>query len=643
MITETSNLELIVPAADLERKPDPGALDVLAATFEALPDALYLFDHGKRLSRFNRAAIALQGAQDVAFEGRRCCEMFWGVDAGEECVVDRAVASGTRVEIEMLAGALADQPTLLIVQPMREAMGSAVVIARDISQLRRAEAEAFEHKSFMASVADRTPDDIYTVDAEGRITWMNERAEQDQLLMLAGRSFNEFIAAESRELTTRNLQRTLVGEETQFEVRAIRTDGTVRHFEAHTSPLWKDGNVTGALVFLRDITERKLSQDLMAQSDKLRAVGELAAGVAHNLNNSLTVIKGRAQLLLMRSTDEAVSKSLKVITSAVEDGSVTLRRILEFARRESFKEFAPVELGELIASSLEIARPKWQNKATSVGTGIKVLVEKHDPVYVLGEASELREVVLNLIFNAVDAMTEGGTMEVGSRAEIESGCFWVADSGCGMNPETVARIFEPFYTTKGQKGTGLGLSASHGIISRHGGEIMVVSEPGEGTRFEIRLPLCADDTRFVQPIQAAQADRKPVPAARVLIVEDEEQVSNLLAEAFESSGHSVTSVKLGADAISFMMANECDLVVTDLGLPDVSGLHISRWIKQHRPKMPCLLATGWAELVTPEDHQKGRIDAVFQKPYTPSEIVARAEQVLGLSSLPADQEVAVPG
>jgi signal transduction histidine kinase len=106
--------------------------------------------------------------------------------------------------------------------------------------------------------------------------------------------------------------------------------------------------------------------------------------------------------------------------------------------------------------------------------------------------------VLNLIFNAVDAMPNGGTMEIGTRAELDSGCFWVADSGCGMPPETVSRIFEPFYTTKGKKGTGLGLSASHGIISRHNGKIMVVSEPGEGTRFEVRLPLCEDDARFIK-------------------------------------------------------------------------------------------------------------------------------------------------
>jgi signal transduction histidine kinase len=217
----------------------------------------------------------------------------------------------------------------------------------------------------------------------------------------------------------------------------------------------------------------------------------LAAGVAHNLNNSLTVIQGRAQLLLMNTTDEIAQKSLKVITNSVEDGSQTLRRILEFARRDAVHELTPVELGELLTSTVEIARPKWQSKSRK----IDLQFAANGKVYVMGNLAELREVVLNLIFNAVDAMPEGGVIEVGTRAELESGCFWVADTGCGMPQETVARIFEPFFTTKGKRGTGLGLSASHGIITRHGGEIIVVSEPGEGTRFEVRLPICDKLTR----------------------------------------------------------------------------------------------------------------------------------------------------
>jgi signal transduction histidine kinase len=187
---------------------------------------------------------------------------------------------------------------------------------------------------------------------------------------------------------------------------------------------------------------------------------------------------------------------LQIITSAVEDGTKTLRRILEFARRDAGNEFAPVELGYLLTSSVDIARPKWQSKSRK--GKVEVKFESNAPVYVMGEQAELREVVLNLIFNAVDAMPEGGVMEIGTRGEIESGCFWVADNGCGMSAETASRIFEPFFTTKGKQGSGLGLSASHGIITRHKGEIVVVSEPGEGTRFEVRLPICDKNDRFVK-------------------------------------------------------------------------------------------------------------------------------------------------
>lgn len=378
------------------------------------------------------------------------------------------------------------------------------MIARDISDLRRAEAEAIAHKSFIASIADRTPDEIYALDAEGRITWMNERAEAYKLLLSTGGRFLDLISADTREVAEKNLRRTLAGNDTEGEVNVTRSDGTVRYAEAHTSPLWKDGEIDGVLVFLRDVTERKREHELMAQSDKLRAVGELAAGVAHNLNNSLTVIQGRAQLLLRNAIDETSAKSLEVITNAVADGSKTLRRILEFARRDSANEFAPVELGYLITSSIDIARPKWQSKSRT-GT-IEVKVECNGKAHVMGEQAELREVVLNLIFNAVDAMPEGGTMEIGARAEIESGCFWVADTGCGMPPETASRIFEPFFTTKGKLGSGLGLSASHGIITRHKGEIVVVSEPGEGTRFEVRLPICDNSDRFMKRSEAHEEE-----------------------------------------------------------------------------------------------------------------------------------------
>jgi PAS domain S-box-containing protein len=474
----------------------PDSTGVLSAAFAALPDAFYLFDAERRLSRTNREGARLENSEGENLLGLRCCEMFWRVEGAEECLVERALAGGEKVEVELLAGEKADRPMLVIVVPIRDAQnsltGCVMVVARDISELRRAEAEAFEHKAFMASLADLIPDEIYMLDLEGRITWMNGRAEAANGLMptvLFNRHFSEIVSPEVKTAVNANIKKTFEGEDTQGEIQAVREDEAVRFVEAHTSPLWKDGAVAGALVFLRDLTERRRAHERMAQSDKLRAVGELAAGVAHNLNNALTVIQGRAQLLQRRAADEATSKSLEVIVNAVADGSQTLRRILDFARRDQAKEFALVDLAELISTSVEIAKPKWNRKSATDSGSIEVRVENRGPVYVLGEKAELREVVLNLLFNAVDAMPEGGEIETGTRAELDSACFWVADTGGGMSPETVARIFEPFYTTKGERGTGLGLSASHGIITRHQGRIMVVSEPGLGTRFEVRLPI----------------------------------------------------------------------------------------------------------------------------------------------------------
>jgi len=471
---------------------------VLMDAFDAFPDAAYLFGADRRLCRVNSAAREFENGELP--HGKSCCEMFWYVAGAEGCVVDRAAESGQKIAVEVLGGSEGNNSISILVEPLGERKDdgsqSVLVVARDISDLRRAEAEALAHKSFIASIADRTPDEIYALDSAGKITWMNERAEAYKLQMLPAINYLDLVSDDSRTVAQEHLKQTLAGNDTECEVVLIRLDGSIRHAEAHSSPLWKDGEVDGAVVFLRDVTERKRVNELMAQSDKLRAVGELAAGVAHNLNNSLTVIQGRAQLLLRNATDEVSAKSLTVITNAVEDGTKTLRRILEFARRDSANEFAPVELGYLVSSSIDIARPKWQSKSAT--RKIEVKVEGNGPVYVMGEQAELREVVLNLIFNAVDAMTEGGIMEIGVRSEIESGCFWVADTGRGMEPETVARIFEPFFTTKGALGSGLGLSASHGIITRHKGEILVVSEPGEGTRFEIRLPLCEKNARYVK-------------------------------------------------------------------------------------------------------------------------------------------------
>src|SRR5882672_5345028 len=603
------------------------------ATIDTLPDAVYVFGPDKRLKKINRAGESLEQAARSFLAGRRCCDMLWGLEE-TGCMVDRAISSSAEVEVELTSGNKAQRPLLVRVVPQnkvqqQEAATGCIVIVRDISELRQAEEEGSKNRAFLASLADLAPDEIYTLDTERRFTWMNQRAEVDSGLtrsVLLGQEFSMIIAAESEEEANAAVQCTLGGEEKQFELLTICTDGRVRCMDAHTSPLWSDGNITGVMVFMSDITERKLAQARAARSDKLRALGELAAGVAHNLNNSLTVIQGRAQLLLMRSSAEAGNKkSLEVITQAVGDCSQTLRRLLDFSRRDATRHPMPLDLSELITSSVEIARPKWQATLAERTGSIEVRVDTPKPVFALGDSAELREVVLNFIFNAVDAMPQGGTIDAGTRVEGKTARFWIADTGAGMPADVIARIFEPFYTTKGERGTGLGLSASHGIIEQHCGDINVVSEPGKGTRFEIILPL-HEATSPVAAVPLAPAANNR--SARVLVVEDEENVQVLLNDAFSAEGHDVTEATTGAEALKQLDKNDFDLMVCDLGLPELSGLHVARWVKEFRPDLPVIIATGFAEMIAEEDYTRARIDDVIRKPYALTDVLNRAHAVL---------------
>lgn len=603
------------------------------ATIDVLTDAVYIFGPDKRLRKINRAGETLELAARSFLAGRRCCDMLWGLEE-TGCMVDRAISSGAEVEVELSSGNKAQRPLLVRVIPQKnpeqqDLAAGCIVIVRDISELRQAEEEGSKNRAFLASLADLAPDEIYTLDTDRRFTWMNQRAEVDSGLtrsVLLGQEFSMIVAAESEEEANAAVQCTLGGEEKQFELLTICTDGRVRCMDAHTSPLWSDGNITGVMVFMSDITERKLAQARAARSDKLRALGELAAGVAHNLNNSLTVIQGRAQLLLMRSSAEAGNKkSLEVITQAVGDCSQTLRRLLDFSRRDATRHPMPLDLSELITSSVEIARPKWQASAAERTASIDVHVDTPKPVFTLGDSAELREVVLNFIFNAVDAMPQGGTIDAGTRVEGKTARFWIADTGAGMPAEVIARIFEPFYTTKGERGTGLGLSASHGIIEKHSGDINVVSEPGKGTRFEVILPL-HEATSAAVAVPAAQPGA--ARSARVLVVEDEERVRVLLNDAFRAEGHEVTEATTGAEALKHLDKSKFDLMVCDLGLPELSGLHVARWVKEFRPDLPVIIATGYAEMIAEEDYQKARIDDVIRKPYALADVLNRANILL---------------
>jgi signal transduction histidine kinase len=240
--------------------------------------------------------------------------------------------------------------------------------------------------------------------------------------------------------------------------------------------------------FLKDITEKRKMEEQLLQSEKLRAVGEMASGVAHDFNNALAIILGNTQLLLLNPQDRESKEILKTIEKVVKDCAQTVKRLLEFTRKGVHKELHPLDLNGVVKEAMEGTRPKWNDDPLSKGTPVEMILNLEEIPPVFGIVSELKEVITNLINNAVEAMPKGGKVEIRTSCKEKKVFIQFMDTGLGMTEEVKKKAFEPFFTTKPFTHSGLGLSLSYGVIKRIGGRIEVESRVGEGTAFTIILP-----------------------------------------------------------------------------------------------------------------------------------------------------------
>ncbi|MCA1849895.1 MAG: PAS domain S-box protein, partial [Acidobacteria bacterium] len=397
-------------------------------------------------------------------------------------------------------------------------------------------------------ILESARESIYAVDTEGRFQWFNTATTQAtgyKSEELIGHSFLDITFEADRETAREHFERTLEGKPQTYEARFLSSDGSIRYALFDTAPLVVEGHTTGVLGIARDITEQKQERQRAAQADKLRALGQLASGVAHDFNNALTAILGRAQLMRRQVSDQTLAHNLDVIQTAAKDAAATVRRIQTFARQSPAKEFELLDASGLLRDAIEITRTRWENEARLRGLRYDVELHAVCPYYVLGSASELREVFVNLIVNAVDAMPKGGRLTISCERAGERLVLRFKDSGTGMAEDVRERIFEPFYTTKGAQGTGLGLAVSYGIIERHGGQFNVESEEGRGTTFEISLP-ATDLTTGSEKQPLAPRD---APSMSVLVVDDEEFVRETLADMLKLLGHRVGVVDGGREAL----------------------------------------------------------------------------------------------
>jgi len=401
-------------------------------------------------------------------------------------------------------------------------------------------------------------------------------------------------------------------------------DGSGQFLEVFACPIKAPGREPEVLVSLKDMTEKAQLSTQLARADKLRALGEMASGVAHDFNNLLGVILGRTQMLIrmIGGSDAGTKRNLEIIERTALDGAETVRRIQEFAKVGDKSSMVPVDLNEIVEDSISITKPRWKDQMQVQGIVIETRLVKSKIPRVAGKPSELRELFVNLIHNAIDAMPEGGriSLETGTR---ESAVYAiVGDNGEGISPKTVDNIFDPFFTTREPTNSGLGLSIVLGIVERHGGTIDVKTKLGEFTEFRVEIPVLLDDFREAKRQEVERVEPEPaLVKARVLIIDDEADIRNLLVDMLAGEGHEVDIASSGEEGIRKCKRGNYDYVITDLGMPHMSGWEVARKVKDLRPEATVILATGWGIRFDEEKLKSAGIHRVITKPFQVDEVL----------------------
>lgn len=365
------------------------------------------------------------------------------------------------------------------------------------------------------------------------------------------------------------------------------------------------------------------AQDAMVKAEKYRAIGELSAGVAHDFNNALSIILGRAQFLMSSIKDKKVLKGLKSIEKASRDAANIVRRMQEFSRAATQKPYSRVDVNKLVREVLDIVEPRWRKLAQVEGVQLKVVhnLEKVGPIS--GDAGELREALTNILFNAIDAMPDGGKLSLRTGVRRQSVFIEVKDTGIGMPPEVQEKVFQPFFSTKAD-GMGLGLSLVYGTIKRHSGQIKIKSRPKKGTAVTLLFSIDLSASEAREPAQP-YLTRK----ATVLIVEDNPEVTRTLRQVLEGASHKVTAVTDGQKGIGKYRESKFDIVITDIGMPGLSGWEVSKAIKTHDPDARIIFITAWGVRLAPERIKESGASLVIQKPFEKSRILSAIENLLG--------------
>ena len=530
----------------------------------------------------------------------------------------------------------------------------------DDSAHKHAEDAARDSQERLQSIIASAMDAIITVDEKQQIVVFNKAAEEIfrcSAVDVIGKSIDRFLPESLREIHRQHVfgfGQTGVSNRSMYAPRtivAVRSNGEEFPVEASISQI-RTSTENLYTVILRDISVRKRTEEQLRQAQKMEAVGQLAGGVAHEFNNYLAIIMGYTELLERETVgNDSLRMSLSEIKDASQKVASLTRQLLAFSRKQVI-EPREVDLNSTVWETHKLLR-------RLIPVTIDLIPKLQDDVgKVKADPAQVQQILINLVLNARDSMPDGGKIfieteevdldpEYASRQlDVQPGRYVmlsVADTGIGMDHETLSHIFEPFFTTKEEgKGTGLGLSTTYGIVKQSGGHLTVASVPGKGSTFRIYLPKLSDCGAIPQPSKAQSSQPR---RQTVLVVEDEGALRKLMTKVLERAGFQVVEAKDGEQAVEICKsgAEPLDMVVSDLAMPRLNGLQLKEVVAGLRPKLKFLLISGYAEDVV-EDPTILRTDTNFlEKPFLPDELILKVREILqGKNGEPTGVESAPP-
>jgi signal transduction histidine kinase len=368
------------------------------------------------------------------------------------------------------------------------------------------------------------------------------------------------------------------------------------------------------------LRQLKSAQENVVRQERLSALGMMASGIAHDFNNALTMVLGYSELLLPHLQQHAPAKErgyLHHVISAAQDATHVVSRLREFYRPAGSNDIrVAVNLNDIVTQTVSLTSPKWSSERLAEGVQIQIVTDLASIPTVLGSAAELREALTNLIFNAVDAMPDGGQITIRTLATDQGEVsLSVSDTGMGMSEEERERCLEPFFTTKGERGTGLGLAVVYGIIHRHGGSIDILSQKYHGATILIRLPAATSDVTL-EPAAPAEIER----SLKILVVDDQEIICELVAEYLRTDGHEAAIATAGSRALELFASESFDLVITDQSMPEMNGVQLASSVKSIDPLIPVILLTGFGEEMQAVAARPESGDLVIGKPVSAADL-----------------------